>query len=333
MSCSLKNWPRPVRKAGIVHPRPLHRQDWLDLIIPYILSALMDGYGRHCQAGCRCNNCQAYQYVALPALSTGPYSYFAVPYCTGRLTVQAPSPFEVAAENVAPRLESTMFSHVSNPSDYLTLIEGDAVYGSYYGNLHHSLDFERYCPYLSLTISVVTDCRCSQSGFEQDFIARLTQGPAMVNPTQPVVANQPDANYVNDTSENASSSDLVIGQMSTFPQGSVPEASTTIDLSYAHLSPPSPPHGPSIPDVISTVHLHGNSDVMSFRCRFAGCEHRTYGRWADFMRHYNGVHARSPHVFWCPEDACKRSKTFGKSPFHRSDKRDDHVNKAHKLSS
>ncbi|OSS53705.1 hypothetical protein B5807_01620 [Epicoccum nigrum] len=70
------------------------------------------------------------------------------------------------------------------------------------------------------------------------------------------------------------------------------------------------------------------SDDMSFRCLVSEC-HRSYGRWPDFLRHYNGAHAVKKKAFWCPKDGCARNRVGGNNPFPRKDKLKDHLRQAH----
>jgi uncharacterized C2H2 Zn-finger protein len=99
------------------------------------------------------------------------------------------------------------------------------------------------------------------------------------------------------------------------------------------LTPPIP--RPRVDNDAKPVSMHticlidrlDDSDNMVFRCRISGC-HGTFGRWPDFMRHYNGAHAVEKKVYWCPSGGCMRSEA-GNNPFPRKDKMMDHVRQAH----
>lgn len=81
---------------------------------------------------------------------------------------------------------------------------------------------------------------------------------------------------------------------------------------------------------ICVVYLLDESDRMCFSCEFAGCR-STFSRWAEFKRHYNGVHAVEKEVHWCPSLGCDRGQVHGNNPFPRRDKMMDHARKVHGL--
>lgn len=83
---------------------------------------------------------------------------------------------------------------------------------------------------------------------------------------------------------------------------------------------------------VCAVLCRNGSDDMTFQCRSSACERKSYRRWADFMRHYNGHHATVRRIFWCPNSECTRSQGYGHMPFDRRDKRNDHVERAHRNS-
>ncbi|KAJ8105872.1 hypothetical protein OPT61_g9918 [Boeremia exigua] len=85
---------------------------------------------------------------------------------------------------------------------------------------------------------------------------------------------------------------------------------------------------PSDTEVICSVHCQTGTDRMKFHCLASGC-HGSYGRWADFTRHYKGTHAVNKNAFWCPENECRRNKANGSHPFPRKDKLEDHLRQAH----
>lgn len=67
-----------------------------------------------------------------------------------------------------------------------------------------------------------------------------------------------------------------------------------------------------------------------FQCCNPTCGGITFGRWPDFTRHYNGIHATSPKVYWCAVEGCPRSEIVGDDPFTRKDKLKDHVKSMHR---
>jgi hypothetical protein len=80
---------------------------------------------------------------------------------------------------------------------------------------------------------------------------------------------------------------------------------------------------------ICTVQPTPNPRVFVFRCTFPRCRAKTFRRWADFHRHYNGAHASEKTVFWCPVEQCSRSESRGHRGFPRKDKMMVHVEKMH----
>ncbi|KAH7082263.1 hypothetical protein FB567DRAFT_102980 [Paraphoma chrysanthemicola] len=96
------------------------------------------------------------------------------------------------------------------------------------------------------------------------------------------------------------------------------------------ISPPSSSSSStsSSPDVC-TVRATNNPRVFVFRCILPRCRRRTFGRWCDFDRHYNGAHAAIKTVFWCPAVDCPRNEDEGTRPFPRKDKMMDHARKVH----
>lgn len=110
-----------------------------------------------------------------------------------------------------------------------------------------------------------------------------------------------------------------------------PTSSVSTNLSYAQpLSQPAPQQQNAWGQVCAVLCRNG-SDNMLFQCRFGGCERKSYKRFADFMRHYKGNHAIVRQLFWCPNGECTRSQRYGNVPFERSDKRDEHVKKVHRI--
>ncbi|KAF2125840.1 hypothetical protein P153DRAFT_94865 [Dothidotthia symphoricarpi CBS 119687] len=82
---------------------------------------------------------------------------------------------------------------------------------------------------------------------------------------------------------------------------------------------------------IATVYSPGSSSTAVFSCQSPGCAGRTFSRWPDFKRHYDGAHALEKTIYWCHVSECERSEADGKSPFPRKDKMKDHVRKVHSM--
>jgi hypothetical protein len=81
---------------------------------------------------------------------------------------------------------------------------------------------------------------------------------------------------------------------------------------------------PTIASITST----DQADVYVFECSATNC-HKTFGRWYDFKRHYDGAHSSEGPEHWCTVGGCDRSKAVGGRPFPRKDKLNDHVKKMH----
>ncbi|KAF2854096.1 DUF339-domain-containing protein [Plenodomus tracheiphilus IPT5] len=63
-----------------------------------------------------------------------------------------------------------------------------------------------------------------------------------------------------------------------------------------------------------------------FKCGDLGCSDKSFGRWTDLKRHYEGAHAVARRAtFWCAVQGCDRSEAFGDRPFPRKDKLADHL--------
>lgn len=80
-----------------------------------------------------------------------------------------------------------------------------------------------------------------------------------------------------------------------------------------------------------TIYSCPNTDTYTFQCHGASCHGRTFGRWPDFTRHYNGAHSAAPTVYWCHVEGCPRSKAARNRPFPRKDKLNDHAKSMHGL--
>ena len=80
---------------------------------------------------------------------------------------------------------------------------------------------------------------------------------------------------------------------------------------------------------VCAVRITGNPQVFRFHCTFPRCRRRTFSRWYDFNRHYNGAHATEKTVFWCPAGDCNRSERSNNRPFPRKDKMMSHALKMH----
>ncbi|KAH7392064.1 hypothetical protein DE146DRAFT_129410 [Phaeosphaeria sp. MPI-PUGE-AT-0046c] len=91
----------------------------------------------------------------------------------------------------------------------------------------------------------------------------------------------------------------------------------------------------SFPGAIETptvcaVQPTDNPHVFVFSCTSPQCGARTFTRWYDFSRHYNGRHATEKTTFWCPIAGCTRSEGNGNRGFPRKDKMMDHVSSMHR---
>ncbi|KAH7390737.1 hypothetical protein BKA66DRAFT_440025 [Pyrenochaeta sp. MPI-SDFR-AT-0127] len=72
-----------------------------------------------------------------------------------------------------------------------------------------------------------------------------------------------------------------------------------------------------------------------FKCLDPGCDDLTFGRQADFKRHYENVHAPRKIEYFCPQEGCSRSrkpvggKSKGRSFNNRKDKMEEHLRTVH----
>ncbi|KAF2195106.1 hypothetical protein K469DRAFT_497458, partial [Zopfia rhizophila CBS 207.26] len=77
-------------------------------------------------------------------------------------------------------------------------------------------------------------------------------------------------------------------------------------------------------------HMLSNGKI---RCPHPNCRGITFGRNADFRRHYTNHHASAKQEFWCTELGCNRSPPVGggrgRSFGNRKDKRDEHLRNLH----
>jgi hypothetical protein len=80
---------------------------------------------------------------------------------------------------------------------------------------------------------------------------------------------------------------------------------------------------------ICTVQPTNDPHSFIFRCAFPHCHVKTYARWSDFYRHYNGAHAPEKTIFFSPVVECHRSVRRGNRGFPRKDKMRTHVAKMH----
>ena len=80
---------------------------------------------------------------------------------------------------------------------------------------------------------------------------------------------------------------------------------------------------------IASMYSTDEPDAYIFQCDDSACKQRTFNRWYDFRRHYNGAHATAPTVYWCESTGCPRSKAVGDRPFPRKDKLNDHIQAIH----
>jgi hypothetical protein len=80
---------------------------------------------------------------------------------------------------------------------------------------------------------------------------------------------------------------------------------------------------------VCAVQSTDNPGIFVFQCTFPRCRKKSFTRWYDFNRHYNGTHAAEKTVFWCPILDCNRSEGEGNRPFPRKDKMTSHALKLH----
>jgi hypothetical protein len=81
--------------------------------------------------------------------------------------------------------------------------------------------------------------------------------------------------------------------------------------------------------MIGTMYSEGELEEFVFECGAPGCAGKTFGRWYDFKRHFNGAHATVRAVYWCPAHGCARGEAVGERPFPRKNKVNDHVEAMH----
>lgn len=81
---------------------------------------------------------------------------------------------------------------------------------------------------------------------------------------------------------------------------------------------------------ICSVRTTSDPNVFVFHCASPQCRKRTFARWYDFNRHYNGAHATEKTIFWCPMSGCSRSEGEGNHGFPRKDKMMNHVSNIHR---
>lgn len=90
------------------------------------------------------------------------------------------------------------------------------------------------------------------------------------------------------------------------------------------------------PDIVSDPIIGQVTRSGKFRCLDPGCDDLTFGRQADFKRHFENVHAPRKMEYFCPEEGCARSrspangKSKGRSFNGRKDKMEEHVRNVHK---
>jgi hypothetical protein len=86
--------------------------------------------------------------------------------------------------------------------------------------------------------------------------------------------------------------------------------------------------------MIGTIASTSNLDTVVFKCSAPACDGRTFNRWHELKRHYNGAHMAEGvgKTFWFSVVSCERGVAGGR-PFPRKDKGDDHVRSVHMLGS
>lgn len=113
-------------------------------------------------------------------------------------------------------------------------------------------------------------------------------------------------------------------QPTTFTTDHIVTPITTLPLSMHHFTPIQTHR-----IAIGTVYSTSDQDTFVFKCFHESCRHKSFGRWYDFKRHYNGAHAVELPQFWCTVEGCERSEMLGRRSFRRKDKLGDHVRKVH----
>jgi hypothetical protein len=104
---------------------------------------------------------------------------------------------------------------------------------------------------------------------------------------------------------------------------------TNINNTPSLPSPPTLPLQPPATSNICTIYSTQGSNTFTFHCTSSRCRNKTFTRWYDFNRHFNGAHAAKTTIYWCPVAECIRSEEVGTRGFPRKDKMMDHVGKVH----
>ncbi|KAJ4361911.1 hypothetical protein N0V83_010852 [Neocucurbitaria cava] len=81
--------------------------------------------------------------------------------------------------------------------------------------------------------------------------------------------------------------------------------------------------------MVGSMYSTASLDAFVFKCSIPECMEKTFGRWYDLRRHFNGAHTVEGEVYWCEVVGCARSALGGGRPFPRKDKMNDHVRKIH----
>ncbi|CAO2653195.1 Nn.00g026060.m01.CDS01 [Neocucurbitaria sp. VM-36] len=82
---------------------------------------------------------------------------------------------------------------------------------------------------------------------------------------------------------------------------------------------------------IGTMYGTASLDAFVFKCSIPECADKTFRRWYELKRHYNGAHTAEGEgeAFWCEVVGCVRSALACGRPFPRKDKLHDHMRKIH----
>lgn len=112
--------------------------------------------------------------------------------------------------------------------------------------------------------------------------------------------------------------DHIVTPVATFPP-------SIHDFAPTHRFAPIRPQ----PIAIGIVYSTSDADAFIFKCFHEACRPKSFGRWYDLRRHYEGKHAAETPQFWCTVKGCERSDGPGGRSFPRKDKLGEHVRKVH----
>jgi hypothetical protein len=118
------------------------------------------------------------------------------------------------------------------------------------------------------------------------------------------------------------------GLNSVLPPPALMQTRADVENTSAQLPPA---WSPSPVSSICVVQPTCGPQTFAFQCTELQCYGRSYKRWYEFERHYNGIHAAEKTVHWCPIPECHRSEGEGHRPFPRKHKMMDHAWKIHDI--